>query len=401
MNGWKLLWRNMLYRKSLSLLTIFAVAVTVSLFVLLLLCKDGFERGAANGYGPFELVIGAEGSESQLVLNTFYRAGAPTGNIPLEVLQAVSEENQVDAAFGMTAGDHYNGFPIVGMDPAYFPVRYGDRHLKEGRLYGQLGEVTLGYAAAQSLGVRVGDQFSGAHGLIGHHELEEEHGDHEEDAHESFKYTVVGVLPKLNTADDRAIFTTMDYAWAVHDHQQGAREVTAILVKPKSLLGAQSVKQKYDQWDRVQAVYTSKAVADLLNMVDTGSQILTLVMTICVLLAASSLLLSLTAAFHERKKDIGLLRLIGKSKSYILLTLLGEGMVLTAAGLAAGLLVGHAAGWLISEPLFTATGIQLEGFRLSANEVYITASALALGAIASIIPAVRLYRVDAQSLFRS
>ncbi|MDQ6419456.1 ABC transporter permease [Paenibacillus sp. LHD-117] len=432
MNGWTYIWTNLKHRSFLAALTIIAVAVTVALFALMLMSRDGVEEGAQKGYGPFELVIGADGSESQLVLNTFYRVGAPTGNIPYGLLEEAEESEHTDAAFGMTTGDSHEGYPIVGIDPAYFLTRYADRQLAEGKLYAGLDEVTVGYAVANALNLRIGDTFSGAHGLVEHVELEheeeqaveehegeahsegageeaahegEEHADEAQegeshDAHASFKYTVVGILPKLNTADDRAIFTTMDYAWAVHEMDEAHKEITAIIVKPSTLLGVQSLKTQFDAHNNVQAVYTGKAVADVLNVVDTGSQLLLIVMFVCVLLAAVTLLLALTASIQERKRDVGLLRLIGKSRSYILLRLIGEGLALTAIGLLIGLIAGHGAGALMSESLFEQTGIQLQALRIASEEWLLIAATIAIGTAASIGPALGVYRTDALTLFR-
>lgn len=71
MSLFKLTLRNLLHRRFLSLLTVCAVAVTVAFIVLLSLSRQSVEQGAKKGYGPFDLVIGAAGSETQLVLNTF------------------------------------------------------------------------------------------------------------------------------------------------------------------------------------------------------------------------------------------------------------------------------------------------------------------------------------------
>lgn len=406
MSGWLYVWRNMRHRSFLSALTIFAVMITVALFTLLLMSKDGVEQGAQKGYGPFELVIGADGSESQLILNTFYRVGVPTGNIPIQVLDSIKQNKHAESVLGMTTGDSHNGYPIVGIDPAYFQIRYEDRSLAEGKLYSELGGVTLGYTVARALGLHIGDQFSGAHGLVEHLDLvdldEDHEGEvHEEDEHTSFKYTVVGILPKLNTADDRTIFTTMDYAWAVHGNEEAHREITAIIVKPSTLLGVQTLKLDYDAIDNVQAVYSSKAVADVLNMVDTGSQLLMIVMFICVLLAAVSLLLALTASVQERKRDVGLLRLIGKSKMYILCSLVGEGLALTCIGLALGLALGHIVGATMSDLLFEQTGISLQAFRLASNEGLLIIGTLVIGIFASLGPAMKVYRTNPLSLFRN
>jgi putative ABC transport system permease protein len=394
-----LLWRNIIHRRVLSLLTIFSVTATVALIVFLLLCNAGVEKGAEKGYGPFEVVIGAKGSGTQLALNTFYHIGTPTGNIPLDVFEQVKKEDQAEATFAMTTGDNLNGYPIVGIDPSYFVVRYGDRNLTSGKLYGQSGEAILGSFVAKSMDLKVGDEFKGGHGLIDQGAHVDNGQDHDE--HDKFGYKVVGILPKLNTSDDRAVFTTMDYAWAVHQTQQGShKDVTAILVKPKSLLGAQTMKLKYDKIDNVQAVYTSKAVADVVNAVDKGTQIISIVTILCVVLAAISILLSLVAAVNERKKDVGLLRLIGKSGHYVLLVMIGEGVALTGIGLMLGLVTGHLGSFLGSDALFDFSGVQIDPWAVVSGEWILVIAALGVGILASLGPALRLYRVDPLQLFR-
>lgn len=433
--------RNIWHRRFLSLLTVGAVAVTVAFIVLLSLSRESVEEGAKRGYGPFDLVIGAAGSETQLVLNTFYHVGAPTGNIPLTVLEQAQADAGVDQAFAMTAGDNYKGFPIVGIDPGYFAVRYDGGRLQEGSMYASTGQTIVGAYVAKSLELKVGDTFTGAHGLVqeeGHtddhdagggeqehaeeHEPgteecagSEEHGSgHDEEAdgaagseteeahtHESFQYTVTGILPELHTPDDRAVFTTTDYAWAVHGLAPEDREVTAVLVKPASLLGAHTLKESLDGKDSMQAVYTSHAVGDVLNAVDQGSKLVGVLTAICVLLAAISILLSLIAAAGERTKDVGLLRLLGKSRGYVWLTLTSEGLLVTAAGVLAGLLLGHAGAALLKDAIFAQAGIQIQPFQLTADHWLIALGALAIGLLSSLGPAFRMYRQHPLALFKS
>ncbi|AOZ94360.1 ABC transporter permease [Paenibacillus crassostreae] len=410
MSIYRLLIRNIWHRKFLSLLTICSIAVTVAFIVLLSLSQESVEQGAKKGYGPFDVVIGADGSETQLVLNTFYHVGAPTGNIPESILATVKKDPQIEQAYPMTTGDHYNGYPIVGIDAEYFLTRYGDQNLDSGGLYKQTGEVVVGAYVARTLGIHLGDTFAGSHGLIDQgvvHEDEEhgteEHGEehHEEDSHASFGYTVVGILPSLNTPDDRALFTTVDYAWAVHETTDDHKEITAILVKPKSLLGAQSLKTELDQYDKVQAVYTSKAVADVVNLVDSGAQIVSVVTGLCIVLAAISVLLSLIAAVNERTKDVGLLRLLGKSKLYVWMTLIGEGVLLTTTGLIIGLIMGHIGGFVLREALFEYGGIQINPLLWTTSHIYIVIGTIAIGLLASIGPAYKTYRMNPLTLFKA
>lgn len=423
------IFRNMMHRKYLTLLTVLSVTATVAFIVILSLSRASVEQGAEKGYGPFDIVIGREGSETQLVLNTFYHVGAPTGNIPGEVMDQIADHAAVEKAYAMTTGDYYNDYPIVGMDPEYFMTRYGDRKLAGGQLYRQSGEVVVGAYAARMLGVKVGDTFTGAHGLardIGHEEdaghedaaytgegehAEEEHAEgehageegapHEEDEHAQFTYTVTGILPELGTPDDRAVFTTVDYAWAVHGESGADQEITAILVKPATLLAAQEIRNSLEAENGVQVVYTSKAVADVVNLVDRGSEILLIVTWLCVILAAISILLSLISAAGERTKDVGLLRLLGKPKSYVWMTLLGEGLLITVTGLLLGIAAGHASGYMLKDVIFEYAGIQIQPFEWSVDHALIAIVTVGIGLAASLGPAFRLYRTDPLTLFKS
>lgn len=400
----RLVVRNVLHRRLLTLLTVLSIALTAALIVFLLLVTNGVENGARKGYGPFDVVIGRDGSETQLALSTFYHVGAPTGNVPYSIYEAAANDNETAAAFAINTGDSHNGYPIVGVDPGYFVERYGDKRLSTGVLYARTGEAVVGAYAAKAAGLRVGDTFHGAHGLTEeHHENSDGHdGDGEHEAHEEFIYKVTGILPALHTPDDRAIFTTLDYAWAVH-HTVGAeqREVTAIMVKPRSLAGAQGLKTKYDNIDNVQAIFTSKAVADVINTVDKGTQAAGAITALCIVLATITLTLSLLAAASERKRDVGLLRLIGKSRTYVSLTLLIEGVLLTAAGLLLGVLLGHTGGYLGADAVFGYAGIQLAAWSPAPGEGALIGGAVAAGALASLFPALGMYRVDPLQLFRA
>ena len=414
MSLFRLTLRNVLHRRFLSLLTVCAVAITVAFIVLLVLSRQSVEQGAKKGYGPFDLVIGAAGSETQLVLNTFYHIGAPTGNIPLAVLDEARRDPSVEAAFAMTTGDNYKGYPIVGIDSGYFFTRYGGSRLQEGKMYADTGDTIVGSYVARSLGLKVGDTFAGAHGLVQGEEHESAASEHEEGseeeheaaesgghAHEDFRYRVEGILPELHTPDDRAVFTTVDYAWAVHGLAPEEREITAVLVKPASLLGAHDLKQAFDGSSGVQAAYTSKAVSDVLNAVDQGSRLLGMLTAICVLLAGIAILLSLVAAASERTKDVGILRLLGKSRAYVWLSLTTEGLLVTATGLIAGLVTGHLGAYLLRDMLFSQAGIQIEPYHWTPEHWLIVLGALAIGLISSLGPAFRMYRMHPLALFKS
>lgn len=151
----------------------------------------------------------------------------------------------------------------------------------------------------------------------------------------------------------------------------------------------------------VQAAYTSQAVSDVLNAVDQGAQLLSVLTALCVILAAIAILLSLIAAVGERTKDVGLLRLLGKSRAYVWLTLTSEGLLVTATGLIAGLLLGHLGAYLLKDALFAQAGIQIEPYQWTPDHWLIAAGALSIGLLSSLGPAFRMYRMHPLALFKS
>ena len=405
MNVLHLLWRYMIQRKTLSLLTILSIAITTALIVVLIQTNEGIEQSAKKGYGPFELTLGAKGSTTQLVLNTYYHVGSPIGNIAYSTYEQIVQEEENESAYAVTTGDSYNSYPIVGVDPRYFLTRYGDRRLQAGSLYTETGQVVVGAHVANMLDLKVGDAFLGNHGLVqGEHQsydvsAEDEHA---EDGHDHFEYIITGILPPLETADDRAVFTTLDYAWHVHGITQPENQmITAIMVQPKTLLGAQLIKNKYNNKPDVQAAYTSKAVADVMNVMDKGTELASFISSLCILLAAISLLLSLTSVAAERKKDVGLMRLIGKSRRYVWSVLIGEGLLLTLAGLVVGLLAGHLIMYMFASSILEWTGVQVHALHFAAKEGWLILGTILIGLIASIGPSLKVYRVDPLYLFRS
>ncbi|MNI86632.1 FtsX-like permease family protein [compost metagenome] len=122
---------------------------------------------------------------------------------------------------------------------------------------------------------------------------------------------------------------------------------------------------------------------------------------LCIVLAAISILLSLVAAASERTKDVGLLRLLGKSRGFVWMAMIGEGLVITSIGLVLGLLLGHVGGYLLQDTLFSYAGIQINPLQWSLDHLIIAAGTIFIGLMASFVPAIRMYRMDPLTLFKA
>lgn len=295
-----------------------------------------------------------------------------------------------DNAFPMTRGDSYQTFPLIGVASDYLSVRYPDAILT-GDLYTEIGEVVIGAHVANSTQLEIGDTFHASHGVADH-----------SDEHDDFDFKVVGILPKLGTPDDKAIFTSTNYAWVIHDLEEMDKgDITSIVIQPSGIMEIQQLQQLFDEIEGVQATYSSKTISEMLSFLDKGSLLVILLSIVCVIVATISVMLALTAVSAHRKKDIGLLRLIGKSQKFIFSSLLLEGVLITFIGSTIGILLGHGISYLLSGQIFDYAGITIDPLQFSLAELLILIGSVLLGCLAALIPAMKAYKVNPITLFQS
>ena len=154
------------YARRRPLTTAFNVtllALGVATITLVILLSRELEQRLAREAAGIDLVVGAKGSPLQLVLAGIYHADVPPGNVPLSAVEELARRPLVRQVIPMALGDSYRGFRIVGTEPA-FVAHYG-AILAQGRAWAAPMEVVLGSEVARATGLRVGDAFSGSHGL--------------------------------------------------------------------------------------------------------------------------------------------------------------------------------------------------------------------------------------------
>jgi putative ABC transport system permease protein len=252
----------------------------------------------------------------------------------------------------------------------------------------------LGADAAARLGLGLGGAFVGSHGLAG--------AGH---AHAEHPYKVVGLLARSGTVLDRLVLTSLESVWEVHPRPAGqaqsSEEITALLLQYRSPLAAVQLPRLVNQQTALQAASPAVESARLFNLLGFGLAIFRGFALLLIATAALGMFLALYNALKERQYDLAVMRALGASRAKVFALVLLEGLLLSAAGAALGLLAGHLAAEALAVWLRSAQQLPMEAGLFLWRELLPLALALAAGALAALPPALRAYRLDiAQVLAR-
>src|SRR5688572_26697020 len=151
-------------RRPLStLLVVLLLAAGTAVVTLTLIVSRDLETRLTRDAQGIDLVVGAKGSPLQIVLAGVYHVDVPPGNIPLDTVARLRAHRLIASAIPLALGDSYNGYRIVGTEPALIE-HYGAR-IERGEVWSKPMQAVLGSEVARSTALDVGGRFAGAHGL--------------------------------------------------------------------------------------------------------------------------------------------------------------------------------------------------------------------------------------------
>jgi len=374
------------------------VAVTVALGIVVTLAERGLRVGSARAADPFDLVVGAKGSPTQLVLTTVYLKPALLDLVPGSVLARLQADPGVAFVAPLALGDSYQGALIIGTS-IDFVTDGGRRPLVDGRPFRAMNEVVVG----ADVPLRLGDTFSPAHGVpVGGQHLDED----DEHAHAGLTYVVVGRRSRLGSPWDRAILAPIEAVWGAHSlptghgpsssaigppwSPQDLPGVTAIVARPRSVADAYRLRGRYRGADSM-AVFPAEVLVELYATLGDVRDLLTLLASATRILVLASVALAVFAAVEGRRRSLAVLRALGASRSYIFASVWVGMTMLVAAGGVLGLALGWAGAIALARLLLQRTGLVLP-MSLSAAELGVLAPIVGGGALAALVPAWLGYR---------
>lgn len=416
-------------------LTWFFHVLTLALGAAIVLSLVLFEQAVADrlqrDLAGINLVVGAKGSPSQLVLSALLQVDAPTGNIPESQVARFAAHPLVKTVIPVSIGDSINGARIVGTVPGYADL-FGAT-LKEGVWWQESMQAVVGAAAAKRLHLAVGDKFRGQHGLSGG----ESH---------AIPYVVTGILGATGTTIDDLVLTDQRSVWALHEvhslaglreeHEEELahakvgepaanespggnahvgepaandspsgnahvgepharpHEVTALLIRYRSPMGAVILPRLVSETPDLQPAVPALEVARLVKLLGVSSEVLSWIGLVLLALAATGFVVALFTALGQRRRELSLLRAMGASRRLIVTLVAFEGVALGAIGGLIGLLLSRALLWLATFAGRDTPFASLSAPPPGGRELAALALAMGLALLASMPAAWRASRFD-------
>ena len=396
------------------------IALATALGVIVTLQERALRLGSARAADAFDLVIGAPGSETQLVLSSVFLQAAPLPLLPGTVLASLVADPRVTWAAPVGFGDFVEGSPIVGTTQALIDGLAG---LSEGTTFAKLGEAVIGADVEMQLGDSFHPQHGQAHDAGG--------------VHTEITYRIVGRLSPTGTPWDRAVLVPIETVWQVHEHGAepehdapvaarsmvpaheaehhgpdldapvnpdavsvpGAPGVPAIIVKPRTIGDAYKLRQAYRN-DHSLAVFPGEVLTRLYGTLGDARFILSAVAMGAQALVGAAILLVVTVHIMQRRRQIGALRAFGAPRATIFAIVWTEAFAIIGAGLLAGFGIGYAAARALSGIFTQASGVVLP-VSFAAHDCVLLAGLLIVSGVVASVPALLAYRQSPASALRA
>ncbi len=431
-----LAWRSLRNRPVTSILTVAAVALSITLLLGVEQARRGMRESFTGTIKGTDLVVGARGGTLQLLLGSVFGIGSPTGSVPYGVYEQWAKHPAVRWTVPLAIGDSHRGYRVIGTTAGLFEHwRYrssGTLSFAAGQVIASDSDVVIGSEVAEKLKYRVGSTVTVGHGLNAVAGL----GDHE-----SHPFTVVGVLRQTFTPLDRALFVTLDGIEEMHGDESGAepgtggapvmpgagpppmpgaaetlpalsgasapsapapsnvfqdepRVLSAFLVGTKTRFETLRLQREINQYkaEPLTAVIPGVTLAELWKTLGTIEGGLRLVGALTIIVGLIGMLVALYSSLEARRREMAVLRAVGARPSMIVALLVLESGLLTLLGcaLGVGLVMG---GFALAQGLIEGrTGVHIAVQAPGPLEWAYIGVVLAAGVLVGLVPAWRAYR---------
>jgi putative ABC transport system permease protein len=386
--------KNLIVRRSKIILICISIIIASTVGIIALNISNQIEEGIIKTTGYYDMIIGPQGSQTQLALSTMFFSDNPLGTISYEYYETLKNDSRVNVAIPMAMGDSYKNHKIIGTSIDFLK----DKKYDQGQGFEKEFDTVIGYNVAKSNNLKVGDTFISSHGIS-------EVGAHE---HEKSPYIVVGILKKTNTVYDNHVFTPVESVWEAHSYEEEeheealigeeeyhehVKELTAIIIRTKSMQDQLVISSSYNQKLGLQAINPTQVIRGILENIDLTKQI---VFVLCFIIFVMSILIIYIITLlniYDTRKDIHLMRVLGISQKKITTIFIIQNMIVTIISIVISAIFSRVVLVLING--FTSSmGIVLDVLRIYKIEGLMLFIVLIICLLPTIIVNIKLFKKD-------
>ena len=382
--------KNLLTRKSKFLITTIAIIISTLIIMFSFNVAGQINDGIVSTASYYDLVVGAPGSSTDLVMSTMFFTGTASDTIDGEVYEELLHDRDVREVVPFATGDNYKGSLIVGTEKSFLSTK----NLKEGKYFEEAFEIVLGSNVAKENNLSIGDKVVGSHGIA-----ESAH------SHENKPYTVVGILEKTHTAYDNTLFTKVDSVWKTHsehEHEEvtdevieehenhGEQKYTAILVKTSNPSVALNLISELNKKGGVVAVNPSTVLRDLLSNIDLVKNIVYILCAVIGVMSFVIIYMINLMMMQDVKKDVLLMRLLGLQRKNITGIILIQNIIVSIVGVVIAFIFTRLSLMLVNN-ITAAVGIVMNYSKVYMGEYLIMGIVVIVSLIPTLISLAKMF----------
>lgn len=396
--------RSLRNRALISSLTVLGIALSVALLVGIEHVRTGVRESFTGTIRGTDLIVGARGGTTQVLLSTVFGMSTPSGAIPWAAYERWSAHPAIAWTIPYSLGDSHRGFRVIGTTAAFFErYRFRDRAVEfaEGGAPASDREVAIGSEVAARLGYAVGSAVTLAHGVAEVSFAQ----------HEAHPFTVSGVIAPTRTPIDRALYVTLDGLEEMHEAEAGglamgppaavrapgeAPPITAFLVGTKNRVESIRLQHEMnqDKAEPLTAIIPGVALQQLWQTIGNAEDALRVVAMMTLVVGLIGMCVALYASLESRRREMAILRAVGAGPRQIVSLLVLESGMLALAGAALGVAIVYGGLAVAQAPLEARYGLSLVLRPLGRVEWAYLGLVVSAGTLVGVLPAWKAYRAS-------
>jgi putative ABC transport system permease protein len=312
-------YKNLLRKKTRSLLTILGIAMAAWVLVSLFGFNRGYEASLNKDIDNlgFQMLVVAKGCPYEAA-TLMLKGGTGLKYMAEDIAKTVAGEPEVEGVtpmlmqvvFDPNKGESGGLAAFLGVDPVSFPKMKSALPFKAGGWFKEpeAAEAVFGYEVAELEQREVGDLY-----LIPEKEVE---------------VKVVGILERTGTQDDGTIFLPIKTVQKIF----GIHELTSIGIKVKKDADMKAFEDKMYKLPDVQVVSLSQVKTTIMTLVSTARVMVFSIALIAILIAMMGVVNTVLMSVMERRQEIGILKSMGAMAGDIFKLVWLETIILCVGG---------------------------------------------------------------------